>query len=154
MSLPYDLQPVCRFSARLHHPPEIVGPVAEGLRVNFHIAGGEIEGPRLHGIVRPVGADWFLMRGDGVGLLDVRTTIETHDGALILITYTGIADAGADGYRRFLQGELPARLPLRTVPRMQTAHPAYQWVNRTQFLNIGEADLERHEVVYDIYAVC
>ena len=127
--------------------------MAEGLRVNFHITGGEITGTKLRGIVRPVGADWFTMRSDGVGILDVRATIETHDGALIYTTYTGIGDAGPDGYRKFMAGELPPRLPLRVVPRMSTAHPDYQWVNRVQFLNIGEADLEKHVVRYDIYAV-
>ena len=47
----------------------------------------------------------------------------------------------------------PAKLPLRTVPRMQTAHPAYEWVNRCQFLGIGEADLATFVVSYDVYVV-
>jgi hypothetical protein len=151
--LPYHLELVCHFSAQLRHPPEAIGPIAEGLRVNFYIDGGEVSGPRLRGIVRAAGADWFTMRTDGVGILDVRTTIETHDGALIYTAYTGVGDAGLDGYQKFLRGDLPPKLPLRVVPRMHTAHPAYEWVNRVQFLNIGEADLERHEVHYDIYAV-
>lgn len=151
--IPYNLELVCRFTAQLHHPAEVIGPVAEGLRVTFYIAGGTVSGPKLRGNVRAAGADWFTMRSDGVGILDVRTTIETHDGALIHTAYTGIADAGPDGYQKFLCGEVPAKLPLRVVPRMSTAHPDYQWVNRVQFLNIGEADLVKNEVVYDIYAV-
>ena len=151
--IPYSLEFVCHLNARLQHPAEVIGPVAGGLRINFYITGGEVTGPMLRGIVRPVGADWFTLRSDGVGTLDVRTTIETHDGALIDVAYSGIADAGADGHQKFLRGETPPKLVLRVVPRMQTAHPDYSWVNRVQFLNIGEADLERHEVRYDIYAV-
>jgi hypothetical protein len=83
----------------------------------------------------------------GFGLLDVRATIETHDNALIFIAYTGVGDLGEDGYHKFLQGAFPSRVPLRVVPRFQTTHPTYQW------LNIGEADLERFEVRYDVYAI-
>ena len=69
------------------------------------------------------------------------------------IEYTGVGDLGEDGYQKFLQSALPRTVPLRVVPRVHTAHPAYQWLNRLQYLNIGEADLERFEVRYDMYAV-
>src|SRR3546814_14908455 len=55
--------------------------------------------------------------------LDVRTTIETDDGALIYTHYVGIGDMGVDGHARFLAGELPPKLVLRTGPRFSTAHP-------------------------------
>jgi hypothetical protein len=103
--------------------------------------------------LRPVGGDWLTIRTDGVALLDVRATIETHDQALIYISYTGVGDMGEDGHQKFLAGVLPPKLPLRVVPRFQTAHPAYRWLNRLQCLNIGEVDLERFEVRYDVYAV-
>jgi hypothetical protein len=98
---------------------------------------------RLHGSVSRLFA----------GVRHVRATIETHDNALIYIAYTGVGDLGEDGYQKFFQGELPRALPLRVVPRFHTAHPAYQWLNRLQCLNIGEVDLERFEVRYDVYAI-
>ena len=125
----------------------------EGIRVNFYFTGGEVIGPKIQGKLRPVGADWLTIRRDGVGILDIRGTIETQDGALIYTTYTGVGDLGEDGYEKFLRGELPQTLPLRTVPRYQTAHPEYQWLNRLQCLGIGEVNLERLEVQYDLYAV-
>src|SRR3546814_3414186 len=79
---------------------------------------------------RPVGADFFTLRHDCVGELDVRTTIETDDGALIYTHYVGIGDMGVDGHARFLAGELPPKLVLRTGPRFSTAHPKYQWLSR------------------------
>jgi hypothetical protein len=39
------------------------------------------------------------------------------------------------------------------VPRFQTSHAKYHWLNRVQCLSIGEADLERFEARYDVYAV-
>ena len=57
--------------------------VPEGIRANFYLDGGTIEGPRLQGKVLAVGADYLLLRSDGVGVLDVRATFEAADGALI-----------------------------------------------------------------------
>jgi hypothetical protein len=147
----YQLEHLFSFDAALE--PEIIGPVAEGVRANFYCKGGQVTGPKLQGRVRSVGGDWLTVRTDGVGVLDVRTTLESHDGALIAVTYTGVTDLGEDGHQRFLDGKLPPRLALRVVPRCQTAHPAYQWLNRVQCVGIGEVDLERSHVSYDVYAV-
>jgi len=149
----YRLEHVTSYSATLESPPEVIGPLPEGIRVNFYVTGGKAEGPRLNGTLRPVGGDWLTLRRDGVGVLDVRATIETHDEALIYVAYNGIAELGEDGYDKFLAGEPPERFPLRTAPRLYSAHPDYQWVNRLQFISVGEADLARSEVHYDVYAL-
>ena len=148
----YDLEHVMSYSVQLH-PPEVVGPVPEGLRVNFYFASGEVSGPRVYGKLHPVGGDWLTVRTDGVGILDVRATIETQEEALIYVTYTGVAELGADGYERFLRGDLPSTVPLRVVPRVQTAHPDFEWLNRLQCLGIGEINTEDLVVSYDVYAV-
>src|SRR4028118_1304798 len=67
--------------------------------------------------VGPVGGDALTIRTDGVGILNVRNTIETREEALIYAAYTGVAELGADGYERFLRGDLPPLVPLRVVPR-------------------------------------
>jgi len=149
----YSLEHIFSYNATVA-PPEVIGPVAEGIRVNFYITGGEVNGPKLRGKLRPVGADWFTIRTDGVAILDVRTTIETHDGALIYVAYPGVVDLGEDGYQKFLRGESPpSSLPIRANPRCYTAHSNYQWLNRLFYLGIGQAFLDRSEVVYDVYAV-
>ena len=148
----YDLEHVMSYTLSLN-PPEVIGPVAEGLLANFYFAGGEVNGPKVHGKLRPVGADWLTVRTDGVGILDVRATIETREEALIYIAYMGVGDLGEDGHEKFLRGELPPTIPVRTVPRMQTVHPEFQWLNRLQCLGIGEIDTENLEVSYDVYAV-
>jgi hypothetical protein len=150
--LPYQMDYLFSYSATLH-PPEVIGPVPEGIRVNFHVAGGEITGPRLVGTVRPVGADWLTIRSDGIGVLDVRATLETSDGGLVYAAYQGLTDLGEDGYARFLAGEVRGTLRLTTFPRIQTAHAASQWLTRLPLVGIGSADLERRIVSYDVYAV-
>jgi hypothetical protein len=135
-------------------PPEVLGPLHGGIGINFHIANGEFTGPRLKGLVHASGGDWFTLRRDGIGELDVRLTLQTDDGALIDTRYRGLGEFGIDSYEGFLRGELPASAPLYTSPYMATAHPDYQWLHRRACVGIGAVDLQRNEVRYDIYALC
>ena len=147
-----QLEHICTYWATLS-APEIIGPLAEGLRINVYVTGGEITGPKLRGRLRTVGGDWLCLRPDGVGLLDVRATLESEDGALIYTSYGGVAEFGHDGYERFLAGNPPARVPLRIAPRYYTGHSEYLWLNRVQCVGIGEVDMEQMRVSYDIYAL-
>lgn len=149
----YHMEHVCSYSANLGAEPEVIGPVAEGIRLNYSITGGTVSGPKLLGKIRTLGGDWLTIRTDGVAVLDVRGTMELDDGALIYIHYNGVGDLGEDGYERFLAGNLPATMQLRTAPRLQCSHPDYAWVNRLQFVNIGEVDFARSVVSYDMYGL-
>lgn len=148
----YRPEYIFSYTAQVRLPPEVIGPTPDGIRANFYVTGGEVDGPKLRGSIEPVGADWLLIRRDGVAILDVRATIKTHDGALIYVPYNGVADLGADGYEAFLRGDLPQRGVIRAVPRFQTSHPSYLWLNRLQCLNVGDVDLSTGLVRYDVYA--
>jgi len=37
--LAYNLEHICSYSAQLQNPPEIIGPVPEGIRINFTTLG-------------------------------------------------------------------------------------------------------------------
>ena len=104
--------------------PQKVGAVPHGTRVTAPIASGHFEGPRLRGKVLPGGGDWTLLRNDGVLELDLRVTLETDDGALIYLTFTGIRD-DANHY-------------FRTLPRFETAAPKYAFLNRLLAVGVGE----------------
>jgi hypothetical protein len=133
--------------------PEVIGPVPEGIRVNFYVTGGRIVGPRLDGTVLPVGGDWLTLHRNGVALLDVRATFKTHDGALIYVAYPGIGDLGVDGYDKFLHGDFPRTLRLRTAPVFRTTAAQYEWLHRLLCVSTGEVDFERSDVRYDVFAV-
>ena len=149
----YTLEHILSYTGALAGPPEIIGPVPEGVRVNFYTTGGEITEGKVHGKVRPVGGDWMTVRRDGMAILDVRATFETHDGALILVTYSGLIDLGDDGYDRFLRGELPSTARIRTSPRFVTSHPEYLWLNRLQCVGVGEYVAAANAASYDVYAI-
>ena len=109
-------------------PTQNIGAGPHGARVTFPIVGGTFEGDRLRGKVLPGGDDWTVVRQDGVLELDLRATLETDDGALILMTFEGIRNDRAPGGTYF-----------RTTPRFETAEPKYAFLNR--LLAIGTAEI-------------
>jgi hypothetical protein len=135
----FNAEFLCEIEADLS-VPEMVGPVPEGVRTTFYIDGGTFEGPDIKGIVKPVGADWFLLRPDGVGELDVRTTLETDDGELIYVYYTGLVDIAAQG----LEGAT-----ILTNPVFRTSSEKYAWLNKTFAVGVGAAG--DNKVSYSIY---
>ena len=108
-----------------------VGPL--GGRGVFPVNGGVFEGERLHGRVLGDGADWVTFRTDNTMLIDVRLVLETHDGALIAMTYKGMAlGRTPEATAKFLKREpIPyEELYLRTTPRFETSDARYGWLNR------------------------
>jgi Protein of unknown function (DUF3237) len=112
--------------------PQRIGAGPHGTRVTAPITDGRFEGPRLRGRVLPGGGDWTILRGDGVLELDLRVTLETDDGALIHMTSLGLRHGPADVIAALARGESvdPSAYYFRTVPRFETAHPKYEFLNR------------------------
>tara|TARA_R110000787_G_scaffold47176_3_gene114272 strand:+ start:7965 stop:8423 length:459 start_codon:yes stop_codon:yes gene_type:complete len=148
----YKMEHVCTYRATLESPV-LVSSTEGDIRANFYVTGGEVWGPKLKGKVLPIGGDWLTLRADGVCALDVRAALESEEGAHIDVAYNGILDMGPDGHANFLKGEVPDVVQIRAAPRLRTAHPDYQWVNRVQFINIGEGRLKEGVVQYDVYAL-
>jgi hypothetical protein len=111
----------------------------QGTRTIVQITGGRFEGPRLKATVQTPAGDWITNRADGSYRLDVRLTLKTDDGALILVTYNGIGqttNAGAS---------------LRAAPLFETGDSRYAWLTRLQAVAVGER--VGTAVSYDIYAL-
>ncbi len=117
-----------------------VGTTSVGHRRVVPITGGTVDGPRLHGSVLAVGADYQFIRADGVTELRAEYVLETPDGARIFIRNEGLRVASADDVARLTRGEPvdPARVYFRTAPRFETAAPDLQWLTRTLFIGVGE----------------
>jgi hypothetical protein len=101
-----------------------IGTTSQGALVIFPVIGGSFEGDRLRGTVLPGGGDWVTIHRDGTFTLDLRITLQTDDGDLIHMTFTGVRD-DANHY-------------FRTVPRFETAAPKYAFLNRLLAVGIGE----------------
>jgi hypothetical protein len=146
---PFDAEFLCDIEADLGEP-ELIGAVPEGVRTTFYIKGGKIEGPEIRGKIRPVGADWFLLRPDGVGQLDVRATVETDDGELIYVSYNGLLDLTVAMAQGSADAEQPAPEPrIFTNPIFRTASEKYSWLNRTFAVAVGAPG--ENKVSYSVY---
>lgn len=117
--------------------PQQIGATHEGNRSIFYATGGTIDGPKVKGTVLPGGGDWFRMRDDGVGELDVRATFKTDDGALVYSHYKGVLNP-ATGY-------------FRTTPRFETSSEKYQWLTKLVAIGVGTAG--QGSVSYTVYQI-
>lgn len=147
------LEHLVSVAAPLAKQPELIGQTPAGYLVNWPPIGGRLVGSAFHATVIPGGEHETTVRPDGVGILDVRVTVETDDHALISLRYTGTVDYGADWVDWLRAGSWPDVLPVRSEIRMLTAHPAYQWLNRLQCIGVGEVYPRRSFYRYDVYAI-
>ena len=95
-----------------------------GARFDFTFEGrvtGRISG-RIHGV------DYFLLRADGRGELNVRGVIETDDGQRIAMIADGVTTAQPDGSTALFENV-----------RLTTASEAYAWVNTRQIWATGSS---------------
>ena len=111
----------------------------QGTRTVVELVGGRFDGPRLKASLQPPAADWITNRADGSLELDVRFTLKTDDGALILVTYNGIGQPTEAG------------VSLRSAPLFETGDARYLWLTRLQAFGIGER--VGTAITYDIYAL-
>ena len=117
--------------------PVMMPGAPQGTRMLIGVKGGTFEGPKMKGTVVAPGGDWVTQRADGSIKLDVRLTLQTDDGAMILVTYNGIGTV--------VDGALKARC----APIFETGDERYAWLNNIQGVGIG--GLDGTDVVYDIY---
>ena len=102
------------------------------------VTGGTFSGPGIRGTVHPGGADW-ITQVSGHSSLDVRITLETDDGALIYMTYTGVVRSGDGG------------LYWRVRPVFNTASEKYDWLNH--IVAVGKNKQVQGKVAYDVFRI-
>lgn len=109
-----------------------LGETPLGRRRIIPITGGAFEGARLRGRVLPGGADWQVVRADGVADLDARYTLETDDGALVYVRNRGYRHGPPEVIARLAKGEAvdPSLYYMRTTPCFETGDARYAWLNR------------------------
>ena len=141
------------FDMHVNLRPAQVIPTPVGTRLTFITTGGVIEGPKLRGELLPGGGDWLTIGADGLGRVDVRATLRTHDGALIHYESRGIIKIPADGAQRLAAGEvLPfAGTYVRTTPKFETSDERYAWLS--EVVAVGYNILSPNHIDYRIYQV-
>jgi hypothetical protein len=124
-----------------------LGPCPLGERRVVYIAGGTFEGPAMRGEVIG-GADWQILRSDGVLELNARYAIRERSGAVIQVI--------SDGYR-FGPPEIMAQLArgedvdsasyyFRATTRFETGDQDLAWLNKTIAVATAERKARRVDV--------
>jgi hypothetical protein len=147
-----ELEPLLHVKVTLE-PVRDLGETPLGRRRVIGITGGRFSGPRLAGRVLPGGADWQLIRADGVAYLDARYTLETADGALIYVNNKGYRHGPKEVIDRLARGEDvdPALYYMRATPWFETSAARYAWLNRT--ICVASGARRAQSVELDFYEV-
>jgi hypothetical protein len=147
------LRHVYRLRAELSTPLEI-GEEPAGRRRLIAYGEGRFAGPEISGAVLPGGsADWQLVRPDGSAAVEVRYTLQTDSGSLILVRSEGVRHGDPEVLARLGRGEevAPDEYTFRVATRMETADPDLAWLNDGVFVGVGAR--EAAAVIYDVHLV-
>jgi hypothetical protein len=121
-----ELVPLC---SAVIHVAEVITLEATpgGTLMVGELASSRWEGERFKARQRGrAAADWLLLAPDGTGRVDVRMTLETDDGALVFVEYTGRFD--------------PQTGSAYSTPAFRTGDARYAWLNRVQAVAKGYFD--------------
>jgi hypothetical protein len=119
---------------------DVAAPQNLGARRIVPVTGGTFEGPKLKGTALGGGADWILVRPDGVNELNVRVTLRTDDEQLIYVTYRGLLFTPKGGEQYW-----------RTTPIFETGAAKYEWLNKIIAVGVGKT--VPGKAAYSIYHV-
>ncbi len=122
--------------------PIEVGKSSQGLRRMVPILSGRVNAGGKQGRVLPGGADYQRIVGGEVAHLDARYVLEFEDGARIYVHNTALRVASSDVTAKLLRGEPvpPEAVYFRCQPQFETQAPAWQWLERFQFVGTGRRE--------------
>lgn len=96
--------------------------------------GGIVSGPRLNGrLVDYSGADWPVIRTDGVVELNAHYMIEADDGSRIYIRNLGYVHGPLER-----PGKPPLSPYFRCTPYFRAPDGPHEWLNRTVIVGVGQ----------------
>ncbi len=130
----------CELQVKLS-PALSVGETAHGTRRIIPIIGGTVEGPGIKGEILNGGADWQVVRKDGVAELEAHYQFKTDDGSIVYVKNIGVRVATPDVAARIARGEKvdASQYYFRAIPKLETSLTSkYAWTNDTIFVCTGE----------------
>lgn len=113
-----------------------LGETKDGKRQAIPITGGSFSGKNIKGEVIPGGADYQLVRPDGIVELNAIYMIKTDDGAVINVQNSGILNPAPDNFY------------FRTAPKFTAPIGPYDWLNKFLFLSSIHTDPKQPGYVF------
>jgi len=132
----------------------IFGPLPGGHSQGYTpTIGGRISGPRLQGHVVPnSGADFAVVRPDGVIEINSHYLLETDDGAKIYISNKGYLVPAKPGEAQVSNGT-PQPAYFRFTPTFKVPAGPHDWLMRTVLLGAGERRSNPDHSIFRFYLV-
>ncbi len=120
-------------------PTLVIGETPQGLSRMVPIVGGSFAGANIRGTVLGGGADWQVVRSDGVVELQAQYLLQTDDGVKIQVCNHGLRHGPQAVMMRLAAGEPvdPSEYYFRAAPRFTAPAGPYEWLNRSLFLCTG-----------------
>ncbi len=141
MTIPEPLKSRYVMQIRADIDPMIaVGKSDYGQRQFIPIIGGAVTGDKVNGEVLP-GADWQLLRQDGVLEIEAIYAIRTQDNVVINVRNVGIVS------------QIDGQPYVRTQPRFQGPEGPYDWLNKKMFLATITPAPDGSHVVVQVFEV-
>jgi len=129
-----------------------VKPTTQGsTRAAVYVKAGTIEGPDIRGIVIPQsGADWPLLRPDGVIDFDARYLLQTDDGTVIYMQNRGFRWGPPEVMAALSRREPvdPSAYYMRTAPKFDAPEGPYAWLGRFVFVGVAEKTPTGNSIAY------
>jgi hypothetical protein len=139
------------------HERHVFGPVSGGAKQGYtSVKTGLVEGPRLNGkVVDYSGADWALVRTDGVVELNAHYLLQADDGALIYIKNLGYVYGAAPAQPGAAGAPAAAARAsyFRCTPYFRAPEGPHDWLNRTVIVGGGERKTNPDHSIFRYYAV-
>ena len=120
-------------------PMTSLGQGPYGERRVVDILGGRVTGPGIEGVVAPGGADWQVVRADGVVDIEAHYSLLLDDGARVEIVSSGMRFGPVEVLQRMQRGDAvdPSEYFFRTTIRFQTGAARLASLNRTLAIAVG-----------------
>jgi hypothetical protein len=119
----------------------VIGPIAGSLRHGYTSVGegSTVSGPLLNGrLVDYSGADWPVVRPDGVVELNAHYMIETDDGTPIYIRNLGYVHGPMRSSEQPADAAPSIPPYFRCTPYFRAPDGKYDWLNRTVIVGVGQ----------------
>ena len=138
---PPGLLPLARVTCEVGELVSL-GQAPGGERRFVPLKGGTVEGPELSGTVVEGGIDWQWMRSDGVLEIAAHYVLRASDGGLIEVRSDGLRHGPPEAMAALASGVPvpPSAYFFRTFVRFSTGAPAWQHLNRTMAIAVGQRE--------------
>ena len=129
-----ELVPLCKATIPVREAIVLEGTPTGTLMIG-ELRDSRWEGERFTASQRgSAAADWLNVTPDGTAIIDVRMTLETDDGALVFVEYSGRSNLETGA--------------AYSAPTFRTGDARYLWMNQIQAVAKGTFDADAMLVTY------